>query len=126
MAAGKRPVYSSVDAYIASFPADVQTKLERVRRTIRRAAPGAEERISYQIPAYRLNGRYLVYFAGFKQHIGVYPLPKGDAKLITAMTPYQAGKGTVRFVLDKPLPLALIRRIVLAHKKESIARQRGR
>ena len=116
--------FESVDAYIASFPVEVQTKLESVRTVMRDAAPGTQERISYDIPTFTLDGRYLVYFAGWKDHISVYPVPGGDAALEQALAPYQSGKGTLKFRLDEPLPLELIAKVtatLLAHRREALA-----
>jgi uncharacterized protein YdhG (YjbR/CyaY superfamily) len=108
-----------MDEYIAGFPADVQSILERIRKTIRKAAPGAQETISYQIPTFTLNGKYLVYFAAYKKHIGVYPAPVGNAEFKEDLSPYAAGKGTARFPLDKPIPFALIGRIVRFRLEET-------
>ena len=103
----------NVDKYIAGFPADVQAILKRIRATIRKAAPAAaEERISYQIPAFLLAGKPLVFFAAYKKHIGLYPAPRGAEQFKQELSAYAGGKGTVQFPLDKPIPLDLIRRIV--------------
>jgi uncharacterized protein YdhG (YjbR/CyaY superfamily) len=107
----KRSAPRSIDEYIAGFPADVQQKLKRIRSTIRKAAPRAEETISYQIPTFVLNG-HLIFFAGFKDHISVYPAPRGSADFQEELAAYKGGKGTVQFPLDRPVPLDLIRRIV--------------
>ncbi len=104
--------FHSIDEYIATFPAEVQTMLEEVRATIRAAAPGAREKISYQIAAFELNGKNLVGFAGWKRHIAMYPIPAGSAAFNKELSQYAAGKGTLKFPLDKPLPLKLIGRIV--------------
>ena len=104
--------FATVDDYISSFPEDVQAVLEQVRRTIHRAVPGAGETISYQIPTITLDGRYLVYFAGWKQHISLYPLPDMDEVLEQEIAPYKAGKGTVRFPLGDPIPHDLIKKLV--------------
>ena len=101
----------AVDAYIAAFPAAVRTRLNQVRRTIRAAAPKASEVISYRIPAYRMN-RMLVFFAGFKQHIGLFPPVRGDARLEKAVAKYAGPKGNLKFPHDERLPLSLIARIV--------------
>ena len=101
----------AVDAYIAAFPAAVRRRLSQVRRTIRAAAPKASEVISYRIPAYRMN-RMLVFFAGFKQHIGLFPPVRGDARLEKAVAKYAGPKGNLKFPHDEPLPLSLIGRIV--------------
>jgi uncharacterized protein YdhG (YjbR/CyaY superfamily) len=104
--------FPTVDDYISSFPEDVQTVLEEVRRTIHNAAPGAGETISYQIPTITLDGKYLVYFAGWKHHISLYPLPDVGEALEQELAPYRAGKGTVRFPLRKPIPHDLIKKLV--------------
>jgi uncharacterized protein YdhG (YjbR/CyaY superfamily) len=101
-----------IDEYIAGFPAGTQQVLQQVRATIRAAAPDAEEAISYQIPTFRLKGRYLIYFAGFKQHVSVYPAPVGNAAFAEEMAVYGSGKGTARFPLNKPIPFDLITRLV--------------
>src|SRR5262245_37472851 len=102
----------SIDDYIAGFPPEVQALLEQVRTTIRQAEPEAVEGISYAIPAFFLAGQYLIYFAGYKRHIGLYPAPSGVPEFEAALARYQAGKGTLRFPLREPLPLDLITRIV--------------
>ena len=101
----------NVDAYIRSFPPNIQEILERIRETIRKAAPGAEECISYQMPAYKLNGP-LVYFAAAKNHIGFYPTPSGIEAFKSEFSTYKWSKGAVQFPLDQPMPLELIDRIV--------------
>jgi uncharacterized protein YdhG (YjbR/CyaY superfamily) len=104
--------FATVDDYIASFPDDVQRVLQEVRRTMREIVPEAAEKISYGIPTLILEGRYLVYFAGWKNHISVYPLPAGDQALDEELAPYKSGKGTARFSLKEPIPHDLIRRLV--------------
>ena len=103
--------HQSVDAYIAGFPKPVQTLLRKVRRTIRAAAPEAEEVISYNIPAYKQHG-IIVFFAGFKGHIGLFPPVHGNAALEKAVKRYAGPKGNLRFPYKEALPLALISRIV--------------
>lgn len=103
---------ATIDEYIAGFPPGVQEILQQIRTTIRSAVPEAEETISYQIPTFTLNGRYLIYFAAHKKHVALYPAPAGDAELEAELAAYRSGKGTVKFPLDRPLPLALIGRIV--------------
>ena len=102
---------ATIDEYIAAFPEHVAAILARIRATVRAAAPEAEETISYQMPAFRQNG-ILIYFAAFKNHIGVYPPVTGDARLENAVAKYAGEKGNLRFPLDRPIPYALIARIV--------------
>jgi uncharacterized protein YdhG (YjbR/CyaY superfamily) len=101
----------NIDDYIAEFPKDTQKILQEIRTTIRKAAPKAEEAIKYAIPTFVLNGN-LVHFAAFKNHIGFYPAPMGIAAFKKETAPYEAGKGTLQFPLDKPVPLKLISKIV--------------
>lgn len=110
----------SIDEYIASAPEDVRQVLERVRATIRKAAPQAEERISYRMPAFFLEGP-LVYFAAFKKHIGLYP-PVQDETLRALLSKYAGPKGNLQFPLAEPMPLALITRVVKARIKENRVR----
>ena len=105
--------FASVDEYVESFPPEVRRTLEEVRAAIRAVVPGTEERISYGIPTFALAGRYVVYFSGWKRHVSVYPIPDvgGDPALERELKPYMAGKGTLKFALDKPIPIALIQRV---------------
>lgn len=100
--------FNSIDEYIATFPDDVQRILIELRNTIKAAAPEAGEKISYEIPTFTLNGKSLIYFAGWKHHISVYPIPSGNDAFNEKVSKYVAGKGTLKFPLDKPLPLDLI------------------
>ncbi len=111
----------TIDAYIAGFPPEVQPILQQVRATIRAAAPQAEERISYQMPAFFQDG-VLAYFGGFKKHIGFYPPVTGDDALLREAAPYAGEKGNLRFPLDRPIPYELIRRIVEARLREKTAK----
>jgi uncharacterized protein YdhG (YjbR/CyaY superfamily) len=111
----------NIDEYIAAFSPEVQSILERIRLTIRAAAPGAEEKISYRMPAFTLGGD-LIYFAAFKKHIGLYPPVKGDEKLRKEMSPYKGEKGNLRFPLDEPIPYALISRVAKFRVKEHLER----
>ncbi len=101
----------TIDDYIKSFPVDVQKKLESIRRLVKKLAPEAQEKISYQIPTFYLNGN-LVHFAAFKNHIGFYPTPRGVSAFQKELSRYKNGKGSVQFPMDEPLPLDLIKRIV--------------
>jgi uncharacterized protein YdhG (YjbR/CyaY superfamily) len=104
--------FANVDAYIASCPETIREQLLQVRTVIRNAAPGAEELISYGMPAYKTQGRPLVYFAAFKNHIGFYATPTGHEAFKEELSKYKQGKGSVQFPTDKPMPLDLIRKIV--------------
>lgn len=117
-----RQTAKDIDDYIARFPADVQETLEAIRRTIRDEVPDAEETISYQIPTFTLNGKHLIHFAGYKNHVGVYPAPVGNPEFKGDLSAYAAGKGTVRFPLNKPIPFPLLRQIVKFLVKENRAR----
>ncbi|HEY4156360.1 MAG TPA: DUF1801 domain-containing protein [Puia sp.] len=108
-----------VDQYIAGFPKETQKLLQEIRMTIRQVAPDAEEGISYQMPAYKDHG-ILVYFAGYKNHIGFYPTASGIAAFRKELSAYKGAKGSVQFPLDKPLPLALISKILAFRLKENL------
>jgi uncharacterized protein YdhG (YjbR/CyaY superfamily) len=110
-----------IDAYIAAFPEDVQAILKKIRSTIQNAAPDAEETINYGIPTFTLKGN-LVHFAGFKKHIGFYPTPTGIEKFKKELSVYEGAKGSVQFPLDKPIPYALISKIVKFRVKENLER----
>ena len=112
---------ASIDEYIAASPPEVRLILTRIRRTIGATAPGAQELISYRMPAFRLHG-ILVYFAAFKAHIGLYPPVSGDASLKKALAPYAGPKGNLRFPLDRPIPYDLIKRIVRLRVTQDRAR----
>jgi uncharacterized protein YdhG (YjbR/CyaY superfamily) len=115
--------FRSIDEYIASFPPDVQAILQRVRSTIQKAVPRAEDAISYQIPTFKLHGCYVVYFAGWKQHYSLYP---ASSRLVAAfeeeLAPYEVNKGTIRFPLSTAVPVRLIGRIATFLAKEAEAR----
>jgi uncharacterized protein YdhG (YjbR/CyaY superfamily) len=105
-------VFTSVDQYIGTFPQDVQKTLEEIRNTIKAIVPDAKEKISYQIPCFELNGRNLIHFAGWNRHISMYPVSAGDEAFEKKIARYVAGKGTLKFPLDEPIPLELIEEVV--------------
>ncbi|MBN1410823.1 MAG: DUF1801 domain-containing protein [Spirochaetales bacterium] len=111
----------TIDEYIKSFPKEVQKILQQIRATIKKAAPDAEEAIKYRMPTFVLNGN-LVHFAAFKNHIGFYPIPSGITAFKNELSAYKQGKGSVQFPLDKPMPLALISKIVKFRVKENRAK----
>ena len=116
----------NIDEYITGFPDEVQKILGKVRATIKKAAPKAEETISYQIPTFTLRGRYLIYFAGYKKHIGLYPAPTGVEKFKAAIAEYGSGKATLKFPLEKPIPFGLISNIVKFRVKKDLARAKAK
>ena len=121
---GKEKQFKTIDEYIEASPKDVQGILQRLRLTIRKAAPEAVETISYQMPTFKLNGKGLVYFAAFKNHIGLYPIPSGIEAFKKELSRYKQGKGSVQFPIDKPIPYDLVRRIVRFRAKENQERKR--
>jgi uncharacterized protein YdhG (YjbR/CyaY superfamily) len=113
--------FQTVDDYLKSFPPEVQAILKKARRAIRKAAPGAEEVISYQIIAFKVNGQRMVYLGGWKQHLGLYPIPVFDRDLEEQIAPYRAAKDTLRLPLRKPIPYDLIEQVVA----QLVSRQRS-
>ncbi len=113
----------SIDEYIEGFPKEIQKHLKALRSTIRKTAPGAEEVISYGMPAFKLNGM-LVYFAGYSKHIGFYPTPSGIAAFKKELSIYKSAKGSVQFPTNKPMPLKLITQIVKFRIKENLEKIR--
>jgi uncharacterized protein YdhG (YjbR/CyaY superfamily) len=109
----------SIDDYIAGYPKDIQAKLRKIRAVIRKAAPAADEGISYQMPVFKMSGN-LVYFAAFTNHISFFPTSSGVAKFQKELKGYATSKGTIKFPLDKPMPYALISRITKYRVKENL------
>lgn len=107
--------FQSIDEYIAACPPDSQAYLQEIRKLIRKLAPDAKERISYQIAAFERNGKNIIHFAGWKKHVSLYPVPAGSEAFERQIAKYVDGKGTVKFPLDEPLPLKLIERVVKLH-----------
>jgi uncharacterized protein YdhG (YjbR/CyaY superfamily) len=117
----KQVAPQNIDEYIAGFPDDVQEILKRIRTTIKKAAPNAEETIKYQMPTFTLKGN-LVHFAAYKNHIGFYPAPRGIEQFKRELSVYEGAKGSVRFPLDKPIPFGLISRIVKFRVKGNLTK----
>ncbi|GLX67781.1 iron chaperone [Paenibacillus glycanilyticus] len=115
--------FTNIDEYIANFPPDLQVILEKIREVIKEAAPDAKEKISYQMPAFELNGN-LVYYAAFKKHIGFYPTAGGISAFQEELSAYKGAKGSVQFPLNKPIPFELIRRITEYRAAEN--REKGK
>ena len=115
--------FNTIDEYIKTFPEDIQSILEKMRQTIRKAAPDAVEAISYQMPTFKLNGKNLVHFAAWKNHIGFYPTPSGTEAFQKELSPYKRAKGSVQFPLDKPIPFDLVKKVVLFRVKENLKKK---
>ena len=113
---------NTVEEYINSFPEHVKEKLKEMRSLIKACAPDADESISYKMPAYKLNGKPLVYFAGYEKHIGFYATPTGHSTFKSELSLYKQGRGSVQFPLNEPLPVELIEKIVLFRVKENLKR----
>ena len=107
-----------IDKFISQYPPEVQTILQKIRALIQKSAPGAEEAMSYGIPTFKLNGKNLVHFSAFKEHIGFYPTPAGIEKFKKELSVYEGAKGSVKFPLDKPIPYTLIGKITQFRVKE--------
>ena len=116
---------TNIDEYIAGFPKDIQLILQKIRETIKKAAPDAVEAISYQMPTFKLHGN-LVHFAGYTHHIGFYPVPSGIEKFKAELSVYKQGKGSVQFPLDQPIPYDLITRIVKFRVEENLKKAAGK
>lgn len=112
--------FNNIDEYIKIFPVDIQEILEKIRQIILQTAPDAKESISYQMPAFKLSGRPLVYFAAWKNHIGFYATPSGNEAFKKELEPYKGAKGSIQFPLDQAIPYDLIKRIVLFRMQENL------
>jgi len=121
--ASHRKVFKTIDEYIATFPENVQIILEELRQAIRESAPEAEEVISYQMPAFKLNG-ILVYFAAFKDHIGFYPTSSPMEAFKEEVSGYEISKGTIRFPINKPVPFDLVKKIVRYRVKQNLGKKK--
>ena len=120
--------FHSIDEYIATFPEETQKILQELRETIKACAPDAQEKISYQMPTFDLEGN-LVHFAAFKNHIGLYPTPSGTEAFKHELSIYQGAKGSIKFPIDKPLPMELIKEIVkfrVAENLEKVEKKSGK
>ena len=116
----------TIDEFISQYPPEVQTILQKIRALIQKSAPGAEEAMAYGIPTFKLNGKNLVHFSAFKEHIGFYPTPSGITKFKKELSAYEGAKGSVKFPLNKPIPYALITKIVQFRVKEVNAQTKGK
>jgi uncharacterized protein YdhG (YjbR/CyaY superfamily) len=118
------PKAETVDEYIRDFPSEVQQVLKGLRRAIREVAPEAEESISYNIPTYKIGKKPLVYFAGYQHHVSLYPSTERSVASLPRLAPYKSGRGTLKFPLEKPVPLSLVKQFVRLRLKEEQARAR--
>ncbi len=118
---GPKTGYSTIDEYIATFPKNIQVILEAVREAIRESAPESEEKISYGIPTFDLNGRHLVHFAVYKNHVGFYPTSSGIRAFKKELASFKTSKGTVQFPITEPIPFDLIKEIVKYRVKENLS-----
>lgn len=119
------PAAASVDEYIAAFPAATQEVLQELRRRVHAAVPDAEERISYQIPTFALEGQYVIYVAGWKNHVSVYPVPQGDPELDARLRPYLSGQSTMKLPLNKPIPWDVVDSAIAAQVATRVPQIRG-
>jgi len=116
----------TIDEFISDYPSKIHTILQKIRVTIQKSAPGAEEAMAYGIPTFKLNGRNLVHFSAFKEHIGFYPTPSGIEAFKKELSTYEGAKGSVKFPLSKPIPYALITKIVKFRVKEELEKAKGK
>lgn len=121
-----RPTFASIDEYIASFPPEIQKILQKIRQIARKVAPEATETISYGIPTLKQNSSYVIYFAGFKNHVSVYPITSGSAASTKKIKPFIKGKGTVQLPLNQPIPYDLIHEIIEEGLRANMARTEQR
>jgi Uncharacterized conserved protein len=113
---------NAIDEYIFKFPKEAQEIMQKIRALVKDAAPDAVEQIAYGMPGYKTHGKPLVYFAGYKNHIGLYATPSGHEKFAEELSKYKQGKGSVQFPLDQPMPYDLIKRIVVFRVKENASK----
>jgi uncharacterized protein YdhG (YjbR/CyaY superfamily) len=116
------PKPKNIDQYLEGLPSGTKKMLQQIRSTVKKTTPGVEEVISYSIPAFKFNKRVLLYFAGWRDHVSIYPVPKANATLQKQISRYQTGRGTLQFPLDKPLPVKFISKIVALRMKENAER----
>jgi uncharacterized protein YdhG (YjbR/CyaY superfamily) len=114
--------FTTIDEYIKLFPLEVRLRLNKIRELIKITAPKATEGISYGIPVFNQNGKYLIYFAGYKNHISIYPIPRGDDAFRLELLPYIKGKGTLQFPLSEPIPFDLITKVIKQSIEDNLSK----
>ena len=112
--------FTSIDEYIAACPEETHERLQEIRAAIKKLAPDAKEKISYQIAAFELNGKNIIHFAGWKKHISLYPIPAGDEAFEKEASKYADGKGTMKFSLDEPMPMKLVTKVIKLHLAKNL------
>jgi len=112
--------FTSIDEYIAACPEETHERLQEIRAAIKKLAPDAKEKISYQIAAFELNGKNIIHFAGWKKHISLYPIPAGDEAFEKEASKYADGKGTMKFLLDEPMPMKLVTKVIKLHLAQNL------
>jgi uncharacterized protein YdhG (YjbR/CyaY superfamily) len=122
----KKAGFTSIDEYIATLPIPTQKLMQQIRTAIRSVAPKAEEKINYQMAAFKLDGHYIAHFAAWKKHIGMYPIPAGDAAFQKEILPYKGVKSSLQFPLDKPMPLKLIKKMVKFRIVENLEKDQAK
>ena len=116
----KKSGFTSIDEYIAACPEQTHERLHKIRAAIKKIAPKAKEKISYQMAAFELNGKNLIHFAGWKKHISLYPVPAGDEAFEEEASKYADGKGTMKFPLDEPMPMKLVNKVIKLHLAQNL------
>jgi uncharacterized protein YdhG (YjbR/CyaY superfamily) len=122
----RKQAFKDIDEYIAGFPNDVQEVLEKIRASVKKAVPASEEKISYDMPHFMLNGEGLIAFAGWKKHVSLYAAPRRNPELMKEVAPYLSGAATVKMPMDKPIPFDLIIKIVKFREKEILEKYRAK
>jgi uncharacterized protein YdhG (YjbR/CyaY superfamily) len=118
--------FQSIDEYIAACPEQSHKYMEQIRAAVKKLAPKAKERISYQIAAFELNGKNIIHFAGWKKHVSLYPVPAGNEAFEQEVSKYVDGKGTVKFSLDEPIPMNLVKKIIKLHLAKNLEMTKGK
>jgi len=118
--------FQSIDEYIAACPEQAHERLQQIRTAVKKLAPQAKERISYEMAAFELNGKNIIHFAGWKKHVSLYPLPAGEEAFEQEVSKYVDGKGTVKFPLDEPMPMKLVNKIIKLHLAQNLKMAKGK